>query len=414
MWDDDEFAEDIEVDEAHIEFIETIQLAFAGDAVRRVNKMLDVESITKNRDILLRTQNLDEDQGKEFIEQMIQRRVTRSKQHSRYDPPEFHEIMKRLAINAAAPFDRVFGAQLGPRPLFATLASNSMNALVMLPEHIGRPIIFFDIGAFTFLNQFAKIIARIFETRLSVRLFDGIWADPLSINAEISEEDVEKFIDIVVCHVVFKDPNLSKPYVVGPERQRTVDFVRHAMELFVFSHERAHHSLGHLAGSEMKPLHISEDPSPGTVPPALEEVNFGWKQEYEADAGALKTMLQPVQLREQFVSSVMLTWAVLNFFFCFEAVEKARAILDNRSFSSDASDTHPDSASRRRNLIDCYLEMFEPVLREHVAFALDGPVAASAALFEGLLARSRTRLEQLDPALFLADQRRDYWKYFDR
>jgi hypothetical protein len=294
---------------------------------------------------------------------------------TRFEDPRMYAVLQTL-VEWVEESVRQLRLPLKASPAFGSLPTGQVNAMtVAIPDGSGYVVLFED-QLFMFALLFSKALARAIP--LDSQDDGGLHfsTDLERVRRRIDEDPsvVDRFADVVLAYAIHGQPSRARQYYPEAAYGYLSDVLRESMETFVLGHEYGHVIAGHLERAEPVGRALSAE--------EVDEVNFDWDQEYEADYLGVALTLAAMN-RERHVDASLSFWGADVFFSVMDVMDRAVSLLRYGDETVTVLGTHPPSAERRA------------VIRAALPTLLEAEQARSAiALAEALQAASELLWEK--------------------
>jgi hypothetical protein len=228
------------------------------------------------------------------------------------------------------------------RPIVGTIPTRHVNALAVLVPDCPDYLVIFDPEVFMFALLMSKCVVKALP-------FRGATSDSMTLSTTDRDvqqqvdgdpEVVERFRDVLLAYLLTGEPGNAQPYLPEEPYGTLAGRLRQSMEIFIMGHEYAHIACGHLSRVKVMGATLAGQ--------SVEEIEWSWDQEYEADALGLRLMLHALDKRGYDLAQSY--WGADMFFSCLDVVEQAVSILRKGYIVRTASPTHPPTSDRRHAL----------------------------------------------------------------
>jgi hypothetical protein len=258
------------------------------------------------------------------------------------EDPNWHFVLKDLTSSIENTMTKL-SMPYPNKYLFGSLPLGQVNAMVVSVPSSSYVLILFNDGLFGYANLISKVFATAFAPKFTDHVLEWNNSKEDCEKEIISNKSVfERFDDILIAYLVKGHPHNAKPYMPDREVSILATFFRESIEVFVLSHELGHVIAGHLNNAEKHNTLLRGI--------KVQEINYNWENELEADAHALTITAATMENRGSARSTSLCGINIL--FLSMEAIERGLQILSTGKYKKiiDVSSSHPPSYVRQQSL----------------------------------------------------------------
>jgi hypothetical protein len=319
---------------------------------------------------------------------------------TRFESPTWYSVMRTLVswIEGSA---RQLELPLASSPAFGTLPTGRVNAMTVAIPDSSDHVVLFEDQLFLFALLLSKALARAFPVTPGDEPGLHFSTDLQTIQRRIDEDPsvVGRFADVVLAYAVHGRPGAAQQYLPEPAYAQLSDILRESMEAFVLGHEYGHVVAGHLTGAQAVSRALAAD--------EVDEIDFAWDQEYEADTLGVLLSLTAMN-RERQVDASLSFWGADLFFSAMDVMDRAVSLLRYGDETLTVLGTHPPSPNRRaviRAALHQFLEPEQARAAVQLADALQATTEMLWARTRGYVVAASQRGATADPRWLPASER---------
>ncbi|GGC90166.1 hypothetical protein GCM10011512_16380 [Tersicoccus solisilvae] len=308
---------------------------------------------------------------------------------TRFEHPGWYGILHSLS-NWIETSVQTMGLPMRESPAFGSLPTGQVNAMTIAVPNSADHLVLFEDQLFIFALLFSKALARALPVRRTPEggLLYSVDKDEVADRIRAKKDVVERFADVVLAYSISGRPSNARQYYVESEYFALSDTIRESMECFVLGHE-----YGHVIG-----MHLGEAARSAGMLAAdeVDEINYNWMQEHEADIYGTALTLQSIH-RERRIEPAMCFIGVDTFFSAMDVMDKATSLLRSGDENATTLGSHPPSSQRRevtRRFLDRILDPEHArsavELAESLQFAMEQLWSATRPLLMSAMERGAT------------------------